>query len=207
MRASSRGCWTGRCWTARPRVWPRCWTARSWTRPDGIRRIRVLSLPAQHRLLGRRVCRVDGCAATVHSGLPGVCYRCFTRLTRLGMNAAEIAAAPELPACPRARISARCRGAGARRRCGRRCCASRMPRSSASGGRRCRWSSSWPTRGCGRCRRCRRARWRRAPGRPTARAATATPTTSAGEQRSRPTPAWITAGGRPGNRVWPSPGR
>jgi hypothetical protein len=63
-------------------------------------RTRVLSLPAQHRLLGRRVCRADGCERTVHGGLPRVCLRCFTRLTRLGMNAAEIAAAPALPAAP-----------------------------------------------------------------------------------------------------------
>jgi integrase len=59
---------------------------------------RVLSLPARHRLLGRRVCRAGGCERTVHSGLPVVCHRCFTRLTRLGMSAAEIAASPQLPA-------------------------------------------------------------------------------------------------------------
>ena len=63
-------------------------------------RTRVLCLPAQHRLLGRRVCRAEGCARTVHSGLPVVCHRCFTRLTGLGMSAAEIAAAAELPAEP-----------------------------------------------------------------------------------------------------------
>lgn len=63
-------------------------------------RTRVLSLPAQHRLLGRRVCRADGCTRTVYSGLPVVCHRCFTRLTGLGLSAAEIAAAPELPAEP-----------------------------------------------------------------------------------------------------------
>ncbi|MGH3512793.1 MAG: tyrosine-type recombinase/integrase [Candidatus Dormibacteria bacterium] len=61
---------------------------------------RVLSLPARHRLLGRRVCRADGCERTVHSGLPAVCLRCFTRLTRLGMSTAEIAVAPVLPAAP-----------------------------------------------------------------------------------------------------------
>jgi hypothetical protein len=66
-------------------------------------RTRVLSLPTQHRLLGRRVCRAGGCVRTVHSGLPAVCHRCFTRLTGLGMNAADIAAAPVLPAVtPRA---------------------------------------------------------------------------------------------------------
>jgi len=63
-------------------------------------RTRLLSLPAQHRLLGRRVCRADGCERTAHSGLPEVCLRCFTRLTGLGMSAAEIVAAPQLPAAP-----------------------------------------------------------------------------------------------------------
>src|SRR5436190_4934723 len=63
-------------------------------------RTRVLSLPAQHRLLGRTVCRVDGCERTVHSGLPVVCHRCFTRLTGLGMSRPEIAAAMHLPAAP-----------------------------------------------------------------------------------------------------------
>ena len=180
-RASSRMCWTASCWTARPRGWPGCWTRRSWTRPDGIRVTRVLSLPAQHRLLGR-------------TGVPGRAVRrhrpqwsarrvlpMLHRLTRLGMSAAEIALPPKLPAAPTARgPAARCRAAGARRRCGTRCCASRTPDSSAGGDHRSRWSSSWPTRGCGRCRRCRPAWWRRAPGRPTAPAATATPTTSAG---------------------------
>ena len=35
-------------------------------------RTRVLSLPAEHRLLGRTVCRVEGCQNTVRSGLSGV---------------------------------------------------------------------------------------------------------------------------------------
>jgi hypothetical protein len=48
-------------------------------------RTRVLSLPAEHRLLGRTVCRAEGCQNTVRSGL-AVCYRCLTRLTRLGMS-------------------------------------------------------------------------------------------------------------------------
>ena len=65
--------------------------------------MRVLFLPAQHRLLGRRVCRTGGCERTVHSGLPLVCLRCFTRLSGLGMSAADVAAAPQLPAAlPRA---------------------------------------------------------------------------------------------------------
>ena len=85
-------------------------------------------------------------------------------------------------------VGARCRDAGACRRCDTRCCASRTPRSSACGDHRCRWSSSWPTRECDPCRRCPHARWRRALGPPMARAATATPTTSAGGQRWPPTP-------------------
>jgi len=63
-------------------------------------RTRVLSLPPRHRLLGRQVCRADGCTRTVHSGLPGVCHRCFTRLIRLGLSTAEITAATTLPAEP-----------------------------------------------------------------------------------------------------------
>lgn len=63
-------------------------------------RMRVLVLPPQHRLLGRQVCRVPGCEGTVCSGLPDVCYRCFTSLTRLGLSPAEIPAAGDLPAAP-----------------------------------------------------------------------------------------------------------
>lgn len=58
----------------------------------------VLFLPAEDRLLGRRVCRVGGCAAKAHGTLPNVCLRCFTRLTRLGLSTGEIAEGEELPA-------------------------------------------------------------------------------------------------------------
>jgi integrase len=61
---------------------------------------RILFLPAQHQLLGRQVCRAGGCAGTVHNDCPGVCYRCFTRLKRLGMSADDIAAVRQLPAAP-----------------------------------------------------------------------------------------------------------
>ena len=61
---------------------------------------RVLFLPAGHRLLGRNVCRVDGCVGTVHNDCPQVCHRCFTRLTELGMSAEDIAAGEDLPAAP-----------------------------------------------------------------------------------------------------------
>ncbi|MGH8992351.1 MAG: tyrosine-type recombinase/integrase [Acidimicrobiia bacterium] len=76
-------------------------------------RLRVLFLPAQHRLLGRPVCRVDGCGRTVHSGLPDVCHRCFTRLTRLELTPAEIATAAEFPAAPAP--ADRCAVSGCRR--------------------------------------------------------------------------------------------
>ena len=48
--------------------------------------MRVLYLPAQHRLLGRKVCRVERCVGTVHNDAPEICHRCFTRLTGLGMS-------------------------------------------------------------------------------------------------------------------------
>jgi integrase len=62
---------------------------------------RVLSLPAQHRLLGRTVCRVQLCRNTIRPGLT-VCYGCFMRLTRQGMSPDEISTAIELPAAPTA---------------------------------------------------------------------------------------------------------
>ena len=46
---------------------------------------RMLSLPAGHRLLGRALCRVAGCAATAHgTKAGGLCSRCFARLTAGG---------------------------------------------------------------------------------------------------------------------------
>ena len=74
---------------------------------------RVLSLPAGHRLLGRAVCRAGGCATTQHTGLGGVCHRCFTRLTGQGMTAEQIAGSPQLPALP-ARVT-RCAVPGCQR--------------------------------------------------------------------------------------------
>jgi integrase len=62
--------------------------------------MRVLYLPAQHRLLGRKVCRVERCVGTVHNDCPEICHRCFTRLTGLGMSVEDIAAAESLPAAP-----------------------------------------------------------------------------------------------------------
>lgn len=62
--------------------------------------LRVLFLPAGHRLLGRKVCRVEGCLSTVHNDCPDVCHRCFTRLSGLGMSGEDIAAAEDLPAAP-----------------------------------------------------------------------------------------------------------
>jgi integrase len=61
---------------------------------------RVLSLPAQHRLLGRKVCRVKRCVGTVHNDAPEICHRCFTRLTGLRMSVEDIATTENLPAAP-----------------------------------------------------------------------------------------------------------
>lgn len=76
-------------------------------------RLRVLFLPAGHRLLSRPACRA-GCGRAVHAGLGGVCHRCFTRASGRGLSAAEIAAGAELPAPP---VPAqRCAVAGCERR-------------------------------------------------------------------------------------------
>jgi integrase len=61
---------------------------------------RILFLPAGHRLLGRKVCRVEQCTATAHYNYPDICHRCFTRLTRMGMTMDDIAARESLPAAP-----------------------------------------------------------------------------------------------------------
>ena len=61
--------------------------------------VRVLSLPAQHPLLGRTLCRVEGCAATAHgTKTGGLCWRCYARLTGAGMTVEEIITTGELPA-------------------------------------------------------------------------------------------------------------
>ena len=63
--------------------------------------MRVLWLPAQHPLLGRTLCRVDGCPSTVHgTKIGGLCWQCFSRLSRAGMSIDEIVAAKQLPPLP-----------------------------------------------------------------------------------------------------------
>ena len=65
---------------------------------------RVLSLPAGHPLLGRTLCRADGCPATAHGTTAGgLCWSCFARLRRAGMSAEQIAASPRVPAAPSSR--------------------------------------------------------------------------------------------------------
>jgi integrase len=62
---------------------------------------RVLSMPAGHPLLGRRVCRTGGCTATAHaSGSGGLCYQCSSRLARAGWTREEICSAAEVPPPP-----------------------------------------------------------------------------------------------------------
>jgi integrase len=65
---------------------------------DPVRR--MLSLPAGHRLLGRAACKVSGCQAAAYHRRAGVCHRCFTRLTGLGMTAGQIGQAGQLPPVP-----------------------------------------------------------------------------------------------------------
>lgn len=61
---------------------------------------RVLSLPAGHPLLGWPVCRVSGCESAAHRAWSGVCWRCMTRLTKLGMTGEQIAGGRDLPPAP-----------------------------------------------------------------------------------------------------------
>jgi integrase len=62
---------------------------------------RVLSLPAGHPLLGRMLCRAEGCPATAHgTKTAGLCWSCFARLRRAGMNADQIAASAQVPGPP-----------------------------------------------------------------------------------------------------------
>ena len=171
-------------------------------------RTRVLSLPADHRLLGRTMCRVEGCQTTVHSGLTVVCHRCFSRLNSAGDEQGRDRG--HRSAARRARVHESMRSAGMPVRADSatrglvRAARQEVP---ASADHRCRWTSFWLTRGCGPCRRCRLARLRRAPGPLTAPAAIATLTTSAGGTRCARTTSWIRTDGRPANREWPSPGR
>ena len=58
---------------------------------------RAFCFPAGHPMLGRGTCRAEGCGSASHRKCSGVCWRCFTRLTGLGMTAEQIASAPWLP--------------------------------------------------------------------------------------------------------------
>jgi integrase len=62
---------------------------------------RVLSLPAEHPLLGRRTCRVDGCTFTVkHGSADALCWWCSSRLAAQGLSGPQIESLPELPPLP-----------------------------------------------------------------------------------------------------------
>jgi len=61
---------------------------------------RAFCLPAGHRMLGRAACRVAGCDSAAHRQCSGVCWRCMTRLKKLGMTEERIAAGRDLPPRP-----------------------------------------------------------------------------------------------------------
>ena len=154
--------------------------------------VRVLSLPAQHPLLGRTLCRVEGCAATAHgTKTGGLCWRCYARLTGAGMTVEEIITTGELPALAARPVGCLVPGCQRILRGGDPGsgpgCAPRIPAGSAAP-RRYRSSSSSPTRSCGRYPRWGPAPWRPALDGPRANTATAPPTTSGGATRSPPTP-------------------
>ena len=94
----------------------------------------MLSLPAEHPLLGRTVCRVGGCAATAHgSGNGGVCYRCCHRLTRAGLTGRDRSAGTAAVAGPAAGCAVPAASGCRRRRQDADRCASRTPGGSAVG--------------------------------------------------------------------------
>lgn len=61
---------------------------------------RVLSLPAGHPLLGWLACRVSGSESAAHRTWSGVCWRCMTRLKKLGITEEQIAGGRDLPPAP-----------------------------------------------------------------------------------------------------------
>lgn len=61
----------------------------------------ILVLPAQHPLLGRRICRAEGCETTA-TAASGICGSCRKRLAENGLDEPEVAALP-----PRERRSQR----------------------------------------------------------------------------------------------------
>jgi integrase len=61
---------------------------------------RELRLPAGHPMLGREVCRVAGCDSAAYRQCSGVCWRCMTRLRKLGLTEEQVAAGRDLPSRP-----------------------------------------------------------------------------------------------------------
>jgi integrase len=59
----------------------------------------VLTLPAEHRLLGRTVCRVGGCVTNARPG-HDLCHHCVSRLTGQGLILEQIDSMPHLPPLP-----------------------------------------------------------------------------------------------------------
>jgi integrase len=57
-------------------------------------------LPAGHQMLGREACRVAGCDSAAHRLCSGVCWRCMTRLRKLGLTEEQVAAGRDLPSRP-----------------------------------------------------------------------------------------------------------
>ena len=151
--------------------------------------IRVLSLPASHPLLGRTLCRADGCPATAQgTKTGGLCQGCFARLQRAGMSAEQIAAVPRVPRRRRAR---RVPGPGVRADVAGR------PAGAADRAVRAAFAAVPPYRGDndgavpGRpavrpLPRWARAVWRRVPGGPKAGAGTVPPMTCGGASPSPP---------------------
>ena len=98
--------------------------------------LRVLSPPPGHRLLGRTVCRVEGCSTTA-TDRTRICTGCRQRLAEHGLSEDEIASLPSRAAAARPGSAARCPAARGSAGVVARCGLCRIPRGTAAP----RWGS------------------------------------------------------------------
>ena len=83
----------GCCWMSGQLRWPAGSTRRSWPRPAGDPGTWVLTLPAEHPLLGRTFCRAPGCQTTC-AAATRVCLDCQRRLAAAGLGLQDVALLP-----------------------------------------------------------------------------------------------------------------
>ena len=95
----------GCCWMSSQRRWPRRIDAAFLAEAGWDPATWVLTLPAEHPLLGRTFCRARGCQTTC-AGATRVCLDCQRRLTAAGLALEDFALLPPPQGKPLARRSA-----------------------------------------------------------------------------------------------------